>query len=89
MLRENLFIFVSDLKIDWATKTHVLTSAPKFLCLVVHFGKKFWLWYETEILPKTSYSGIKAFLEIQTLNGTFLYIFSQPTRISTILDTIL
>ena len=31
MLGENLVIFALDLKLDWATVTLVLTSAPKFL----------------------------------------------------------
>ena len=39
MLREKLVIFALDPKLDWATMTLVLTSAPKFLCLVVHFNK--------------------------------------------------
>ena len=41
MLREKLVIFALDPKLDWATRTLVLTSAPKFLWLVVHFDK--WL----------------------------------------------
>ena len=39
MLGENLVIFALDLKLDWATVTLVLTSAPKFLWLVVCFDK--------------------------------------------------
>ena len=39
MLREKLVIFALDLKLDWATMTLVLTSAPKFLWSVVHFDK--------------------------------------------------
>ena len=39
MLWENLVIFALDLKLDWATVTIALTSAPKFLWLVVWFGK--------------------------------------------------
>ena len=39
MLGENLVIFALDLKLDWATVTLVLTSAPKFLWSVVHFDK--------------------------------------------------
>ena len=39
MLGENLVIFALDLKLYWATVTVVLTLAPKFLWLVVWFGK--------------------------------------------------
>ena len=39
MLGENLVIFALDLKLDWATVTLILTSAPKFLWLVVCFDK--------------------------------------------------
>ena len=39
MLREKLDIFALDLKLDWNTVTLVLTSASKFLWLVVHFDK--------------------------------------------------
>ena len=38
-LREKLVIFALDLKLDWATVTLVLTSAPKFLWFVVWFDK--------------------------------------------------
>ena len=39
MLREKLAIFALDPKLDWATMTFVLTSASKFLWLMVHFDK--------------------------------------------------
>ena len=39
MLGENLIIFALDLKLDLGTETLVLTSAPKFLWLVLHFDK--------------------------------------------------
>ena len=39
MLREKLVIFALDPKLDWATMTLVLTTAPKFLWLVVCFDK--------------------------------------------------
>ena len=39
MLGENLVIFALDLKLDRATVTLGLTSAPKFLWLVVCFDK--------------------------------------------------
>ena len=39
MLRKKLVIFDLDPKLDWATLTLVLTSAPKFFWLVVHFYK--------------------------------------------------
>ena len=41
MLGAKLVIFALDLKPDWATVTLVLTSAPKFLWLVVCFDKEF------------------------------------------------
>ena len=41
MLGEKLVIFALDLKLGWATVTPVLTSAPKFLWLVVFFVKLF------------------------------------------------
>ena len=39
MSREKLVIFALDPKLDWATMTLDLTSAPKFLWSVVHFDK--------------------------------------------------
>ena len=69
MLGEKLVIFALDPKLDWVIVTLVLTSAPKFLWLEVHFDKLFWFWYETEIVPEKSYYGIWPFLEIHTLNG--------------------
>ena len=39
MLREILVIFALEPKLDWATMTLILTSAPKFLWLVVHFDE--------------------------------------------------
>ena len=39
MLGEKLVIFALNPKLDWATMTLVLISAPKFLWLVVHFDK--------------------------------------------------
>ena len=39
MLREKLVIFALDPKLDWATMTFVLTSAPKYLWLVVYFDR--------------------------------------------------
>ena len=39
MLREKLVIFALELKLDWATMTLILTTAPKLLWSVVHFDK--------------------------------------------------
>ena len=39
MLEEKLVIFALDPKLDWVIVTLILTSAPKFLWLVVHFDK--------------------------------------------------
>ena len=39
MFWEKLVNFALDLNLGWATVTLVLTSAPKFLWLVVWFGK--------------------------------------------------
>ena len=41
MLQEKLVTFSLDLKLDWATMTLILTSAPKFLWSVIHFDKYF------------------------------------------------
>ena len=40
MLREKLVIFAWGPKLEWATMTLFLTSAPKFLWLVVNFDEK-------------------------------------------------
>ena len=74
MLSEKLVIFALDPKLDRVIVTLVLTSAPKFLWLEVHFDKLFWFWYETEIVPENSYSYIWPFLEIHNLK----YSFSIP-----------
>ena len=63
MLGEKLVIFALNPKLELAAMTLVLTSAPKFLWLVVHFDKQFWFWYETEIVPKNAYSAVWPFLE--------------------------
>ena len=39
ILREKLVIFALEPKLDWATMTLILTSAPKFLWLVVHLDE--------------------------------------------------
>ena len=39
MLGDKLVTFALDPKLHWATETLILTSAPKFLRLVVHFDK--------------------------------------------------
>ena len=40
MLEEKLIIFALDSKLDLATETLVLISAPKFLWLVAYFDMK-------------------------------------------------
>ena len=85
MLGAKLVFFALDLKLDWATVILVLTSAPKLLWLVVCFDKQFWFWYETDIVPENSYSGIWPFLEIlsfildlQILVKKFSFLFPPP-----------
>ena len=39
MLGEKLVIFALDLKLDWATVTLLVTSAPKFLWSILCFDK--------------------------------------------------
>ena len=75
MLREKLVIFALDPKVDQAILTLFLTSAPTFLWLVVHFDKKIWFWYETEIVPENSCSGIWSFSQIHTLKAVVLLRF--------------
>ena len=80
MLGEKLAIFALCPKLDLANVTFILTSASKFLWLVIHFDKLFWFWYETEIVTENSYSGIWPFLEIRTLKW-ILYKFVSKLHI--------
>ena len=41
MLGEKLVIFALDPKLDWATETLSLTSAPKFSWFEVHFNQEY------------------------------------------------
>ena len=65
---ENRLIFALDPNLKMDTETLVLHSGQKFMCFVVHFHKKFWFWYQTEIVPKKVYAAIWPILEISSLN---------------------
>ena len=67
MLGANWLIFVLDPKLEMDTETLVLHSGQKFMCFVVQFHKKFWFWYQTEIVPEKVYAMILPLLEISPL----------------------
>ena len=58
-----------DQKLELAAETLVLHSGPKFMCLVVHFDKYFWFWYQTRIVPEKVYAAIRPVLEITSLKN--------------------
>ena len=67
MLGAIWLIFALDQKLELAAETLVLLSGPKFMCLVVHFNKYFWFWYQTRIVPEKVYAAIWPVLEITSL----------------------
>ena len=69
ILGENWPIFALDPKLEMDTETLILHSGQKFMCFVVHFHKKFWFWYQTEIVPKKVYAAIWPILEISSLKS--------------------
>ena len=42
-------------KLEKAAETLVLCSGPKFTCLIVHFHKNFWFWWQTGIVLEKVY----------------------------------